>query len=332
MASKIQELAWAAKANEIRERLPDPDAMRQALGTLIVERLLTFGPFFQSLADQMERETSARGRLQDEAVSPTPPKQATCRIGGLLLTAGLAGAAGNALRATVTPGIASTFRPVTVDIPASQRQLGFALDALDGAVPFLSQDDPELAALQQQTAAFLASLDEATRSEAKSMVENRWNDARAASPTLTPERIRQDMQVAVESLGITPEQEAAAMQTFDDVEQQKAAGAASIFSLNVRNILTTASESFTEIVSGYPFALRGSVLVSSFEWLSNDRPPDGIYAFSGGSDGTSQASSAPAPRAPSEYVFRLDARRSYTLPELEKIVVDAMAAADQWLH
>lgn len=327
MASDLSDLAWASKANEVRSRLPDADVDRNDLGEAIVARLLTFGPFYQRLADERRHDGIARA-IQDAGAPVTQPTTATLTIGGLRLTAGLPGASGNGISVTVSPGTATTFRPTTIDQAASQRQLGFAVQSLSGAIPYLSPD-PEVAALQQQTAAFLASLDDTTRAEAEQIIRDRWDDSRVARGDLTPPRIRDATAQALHDVGLDDGQVTSTMATYDAVEQAKAVGAASAFTLSVQN--GAAVETFTDIVAGYDFALRGSVLIASFEWVSSERPADGSYQFTDGTDGAAPAGSKLAERAASEYVFRLDAFRSYTLPELEKIVADTIDAADRWI-
>lgn len=378
---------WKIKEREVEVALETAEGIDAEIGELILERLRTYGEFYDRLSNDRDLDAEIARRQAEPSEPGTPAVAASCALGSLTLTARTPGGAGNSIVATVSPGTAAGFTVQGIDSAQSQALLNSTIDALNGIAPALSTI-PEIAAAQQLAADFLAQLDAATRSNAEKMIRENWDRYRVArtESDLEYDRNRalaplntnlssvasETGQAMAAMVATAPDDQAALMTahlsqpvegafngTLSDLEssdydatslaqypeganvpssiedayegmiEREREAVASVFTLAITNGVTT--ETFNDIVSGFNYSFEGSLLVSAGVWNGTTRPADGDYPFTQGADASASRSGLVGLKPDSSYILNLDANRHFTLPEVEEIVVNTIAAADRWL-
>ncbi len=378
---------WKIVERRLEIALETASGIEAEIGTLILERLRTYGEFYDRLSNDRDLDLEIAARLAEGAEPPVLATTASCQLGSLLLTARTPGGAGNSIVATVSPGTATGFAVQGVDPKESQAQLNATVSALNGAPPVLSSD-PAIAAVQQMAADFLANLTPAARAGAEKMVRENWDRYRVARTisdleydknravaalnqnmssvaaetdravqgvlaTASPEQaalvnrhISQevsgafdgsllDLQEAdydADSLAQNPGARFVAGTITDSYQtmiEQHRAGVSNTFTLKLTN--GDVVESYNDIVSGFSYSFNESILVGTSVWTGSTRPADGDHRFSGGTDAEPASTGLTGAKPASAYVIYLDAKRKFTLPEVEEIVVKTLESAVKWL-
>jgi hypothetical protein len=318
---------WPVVANEIELALPSTSGLRYALGASLLDRLRTYGGFRDALEDQRDLDARIAAAHTSAEVGGSPAIPATLTLGGLTLTARPPGEQGNDITVSVTDGAAAGFTVTQIDPAHAEQHRQDALGALSGNITLAS--DPTIAALQQSAIAVLAGLDQTTLNTAADLINERWYDYRNARTGLANPRTRQKLVDTMNGLGIDTAVQDSALQTWDDRDSSFANAAETVFTLTVSRGSTT--EAFPEIVPGYQFNIGASALVEALAWDGATRPANGSYQFSGGVDATAARGGKATGKPLSEYVYRIDAERSFTLVELREIVAQAVEGGEEWL-
>ncbi len=379
-------LGWRLVERRVEIALDIASGVDLDIGTIILERLRTYGEFHDRLANQRDIDIAiARGQAEAQP-SPVPAQAASCTLGGLRLVARTPGSFGNAITTEVSPGTGSTFSVQGIDPTESEILLNQTIDAINGVPPALSSDQ-EIASIQQEAADYLANLDEASRTNAIAMTRSNWDRYRVArtSTDLEYDRdrcladfnknmssIQSDTNADFQSMvNQGPASEAALLSehlsqpvegAFDgsvtqltdadydsdslvnnpgaidapftmldsynaDIEKANAI-TASTFNLKITS--PGVEENYNDIIPGTVYNFGESILIGSAEWVSNDRPDDGLSNFSGGVDAVTPNSGIDdIPE--NKYTFTIDANRTFSLPQFRSIVQSTMSQAETWL-
>lgn len=319
---------WAEVAGAIEAQLPSETGFRVPHGEALADRLRTYGAFRDELEREKAYDEAVAATQAIDPIEPTPAVSATLTIGGLTLTARPPGASGNGIAVTVANGAAASFTVAPIDPDIAEQHRQSAITALSGTIEHLSTD-PALAALQQEAAAYLGSLDPGTRARAEEIITERWPDYRVARAGLAVPRERKKLEDALDSLGLDAEVKTSALQTWDARDTAFAEAAQQVFTLTISQ--GEVIETYSEVVPGYDFRIASSVLIQSAAWDGNTRPPNGTYALAAGVNGTPGRAGRKAPKPIGEYVFHVDSERVFTLEELREIVAQAIEGGREWL-
>ncbi len=332
------QLQWKPVVFELNQALVLETGYRQALGEAIVDKLSIYGEFYDRLFNERKVDRELYARQLQETSPEVQATFASVALGGLTLTAKRSGTVGNSISVSVSNGKGTDFVVPAVDETANSILRTAADTALDGGPPLGISDDETIAQIQADAQAYLASIDAATREEARGLLDKSWGRYSTASVGLDYEFGKEDLKTALDTVGTTSSPpvplsattKEEALKFYEERISGLKAATSSIFNLTITR--GTTSEDLSEIVPGYEIDISKSNLIGTAVWGASTRPTNGTYQMAGGTDGASAPRGKISQKKDGEYFLNLDSKRTFSLFDLEEIVSKTLLEAYKWLQ